>query len=131
SQKLADEFNEQFKAKFGRDASFCCTFSDYERMFNFIPGAMKTKKYKVSYKPNAILSFKKNNRVARSYAKQASDSFLEDFLKFADKKKFPDADKKVVLIEEKPKAKAKTKTKASKPTKDLNQEEKPEAKDNK
>lgn len=128
SPALADEFNAQFKEKFGRDAKFCCSFSDYDKMFNFNSVTVKTKNaiYKVDYKPDTILSFKKNNRVTRSKAKDANDQFLEDFLKLRNKKKFPDAEKRVVKIEKKaskkPKAK-KTTAKADKPVKPVEKEQ--------
>lgn len=125
SQKLSDEFNIKFKEKFGRDAKFCCSFSDYNKLFNFENKTMNTDKYEVSYKLNQVLSYKKNNRVTRSKVKDASDKFFEDFIKFRDDKKFPKADEKVKLKEvetkkeEKPKEKPKKEKKSSEKKSDV------------
>ncbi len=59
----------------------------------------KSKKYKVSYSPATILTFRDGKKVRRTYAKNATDDFLDGFLKSHSKTKFPNAEKKVVLIQ--------------------------------
>src|SRR5690606_24986965 len=98
---FASAFEFYFSERFGREPSFCCAFTDYGKLFNskIFTIMTKSKKYKVSYSPATILTFRDGKKVRRTYAKNATDDFLDGFLKFHSKTKFPNAEKKVVLIQ--------------------------------
>lgn len=120
SEVLSSLFSDYYSELVGGVASFCCTFSDFDKLRDkvFINNiTMELKKYSVNYKPNEQLYYVENKRVYRRYAKRVDDDFLDKFLKLHDKNKFPDAKDKIVKIEvEKPAQEEKPKTTRKKRT---------------
>lgn len=103
SDALSVAFDHYFKEEFGRNASFCCTFKDYDLLFRRNPNKilMKATQYTVSYDKNFVLAYRgKDGKVYRTLAKNASDDFLADFLKLHAKAHFPHAKERIVKIEQ-------------------------------
>lgn len=117
NQKLAEAFEFYFFQRFNRKPSFCCSFNDYDLLFNNIEKKveMKTDKYKVDYPPTTVLAFRKNGRTYRAMVKNATDEFLDDFLKNYAEAHHPNAKQRITLIEKKPKAKKASKKKVATP----------------
>lgn len=116
NQILSEAFEFYFFQRFNRKPSFCCSFSDYEKLFNNFKKKteMKTNKYKIDYPPTAVLAFRKNGRTYRTMVKNATDEFLDDFLKNYAEAHHPNAKSRITLIE-KPKAKKPAKKKVATP----------------
>ena len=116
NQNLAEAFEFYFFQRFNRKPSFCCSFNDYDLLFSNIEKKveMKTNKYKVDYPPTTVLAFRKNGRTYRAMVKNATDEFLDDFLKNYAEAHHPNANKRITLIE-KPKAKKPAKKKVATP----------------
>lgn len=108
-EKLSEAFAFYFQKEFNQEPSFCCTFSDYTRLFNFqkTNTMKKSKKYKIDYPANFVLAYRKNKRTYRAMVKNATDEFLDDFLKYHAEVHFPNAKKHITLVEE-PKKKVET-----------------------
>lgn len=104
SENLSELFSQFYSDNFkGAIASFCCTFSDYDRLHRLIFKkniAMELKKYKVTYKPNDILFYVEDKKIHRMYAKRVDDKFISKFLELHDSIKFPNVDKYIISVEE-------------------------------
>lgn len=112
SNVLSEAFEFYFFEKFNQKPSFCCTFSDYNKLFNnFNLKKMATaKNYKIDYPATFVLAYRKNNKTFRTLAKNATDEFLKEFLENYAEAHFPNADKRIVLIEKKKPKKKEVKT---------------------
>lgn len=116
NQILSEAFEFYFLQRFNRKPSFCCSFSDYDKLFNNFEKKteMKTNKYKIDYPPTTVLAFRKNGRTYRTMVKNATDEFLDDFLKNYAEAHHPNAKQRITLIE-KPKAKKASKKQVATP----------------
>lgn len=100
NEETATLFSLFFKEKFNKEPSFCCRFSDYNKLRDsyIMSKKMRLKKFELKYNPRDILVFKKNKRVHRLYAKDVDDNFIEYFIKLHNPSKFKDVDKKIIQI---------------------------------
>lgn len=117
SQILAEAFEFYFKEKFNRKPSFCCTFSDYDKLFTNqkINITMASEKYITDYPPTTVLAYRKNGVTYRTMVKNATDDFFKDFLKYYAEAHHPNAKKRITLKDEyKPKPKPKKNAKSKK-----------------
>lgn len=105
SNELAEAFEFYFRERFNRKPSFCCTFSDYGKLFNQKTKKMtKLKKYTIKYAPDTVLAYRVGKSTKRFQVKTATDELIAEFLKHHNKNKYPDAKKRIELIQ-KPKPK--------------------------
>lgn len=102
NEELSKAFTFYFNEKFNRKPSFCCSFEDYAKLFNLTKNnTMSTsEKYNVTYPPNFVLAYRKDNKTYRTTVKRATDDFFKEFLKNYADAHFPNADKKIVLKEQ-------------------------------
>lgn len=116
NQNLAEAFEFYFFQRFNRKPSFCCSFSDYDKLFvnQKINITMKSEKYTTDYPPTTVLAFRKNGRTYRTMVKNATDEFLDNFLKNYAEAHHPNAKSRITLIE-KPKVKKPAKKKVATP----------------
>src|SRR5690625_81338 len=104
SDELSELFSYYFSEHFkGATASFCCTFSDFDKLRNRIfiknNNDMTLKKYKVNLKPNDILFYVENKVVHRSYVRRLTDSFLDKFMELHDPKRFGNIIDKIEVLD--------------------------------
>lgn len=101
NNELAEAFEFYFLEKFNLKPSFCCTFSDYKKLFNNFKNIEMTnfEKYTVNYAPDTVLAYRVGKSTKRFKVKNATDKLIAEFLKHHNKNKYPNAKKRIVLIE--------------------------------
>ena len=101
SDNLASLFSDFYKEYFKGTASFCCTFSDFDRLHKLIfkkELQMGLTKYELKLNPNDKLFYVENKKVHRIYVKRATDDFIDKFLKLHDPNKFKNIHKFIVPL---------------------------------
>lgn len=117
SKELSTAFSYYFSELVGRKPSFCCSFTDYSRLFKnqkTITMAKENSKYNVAYPKDFVLAYRHNKKTVRQRVKNASDEFLGNFLKYHAPAHYKDAKKRIVLKEVPKEQKSKPKQKAEK-----------------
>lgn len=108
NKELSNLFKGFFIDVFGSEPKICCSFSDFNLLRSYYSKPsekMMLTKYKVLFSRDKILSYLKSGKVYRIRASHATDSFLDEFVKHANKRVYPNVDKMVELIESKPRVK--------------------------
>lgn len=102
NQKLSNAFSHFFSEIVGGKPSFCCSFSDYNKLFKTQKTetmAKENSKYNVSYPKDTVLAYRHNGKTVRQKVKNASDEFLENFLNYHAPFHYKDAKNRIVLKE--------------------------------
>jgi hypothetical protein len=108
NQKLADFFSLSFKQEFGRDAKFCCSFTDYDKLKRKLtkttPEIMSTlNRYEVKYPAKKILKYRDEKGIMRRlHAGKADDPFIEQFVKNHNPDRYPKIEKNIIELDAKP-----------------------------
>lgn len=105
SDDLANSFRDLFAQVFGREPKMCCSFSDYNVLKDYYysqsnPTKQMLTKYRILYPREAALAYLKDGKVYRMRASNATDEFIEEFLKYLNKTRYPNANKMILPLME-------------------------------
>lgn len=103
SEELVTSFKSLYEQAFGRVLTkICCSFSEYNelRNYHFNPTPKMLTKYRILYPREAALAYLKDGKVYRMRASNATDEFIEEFLKYLNKTRYPNANKMILPLME-------------------------------